>query len=198
MSAAGADPTGSWTLGSIAATRASARVAGLDQLVAEAAAPFGRLISRLVTIPGIAERIAQVIVAESPGDMTRFATAARLAAWAGLAPGDNESSGKRKKAAARKGNQHLRTAMTESAWTVSRTATRPAPGSAAWPAGSAAATRRKLDRLPAAYRHGDEGLVEIEPAGAGFYAGPPSFDVSHGELVSTARDYHRFAPMLAE
>ena len=54
-----------------------------------------------------------------------------------------------------------------------------------------------LDRLPAAYRHGDEGLVEIEPAGAGFYAGPPSFDVSHGELVSTARDYHRFARMLA-
>jgi CubicO group peptidase (beta-lactamase class C family) len=56
----------------------------------------------------------------------------------------------------------------------------------------------KLDRLPAAYRHGDEGLVEIEPAGGGFYAGQPSFDVSHGELVSTARDYHRFTRMLAE
>jgi CubicO group peptidase (beta-lactamase class C family) len=56
----------------------------------------------------------------------------------------------------------------------------------------------KLDRLPAAYRHGDAGLVEIEPAGGGFYAGPPSFDVSHGELVSTARDYHRFNRMLAE
>jgi CubicO group peptidase (beta-lactamase class C family) len=56
----------------------------------------------------------------------------------------------------------------------------------------------KLDRLPAAYRHGDEGLVETEPAGGGFYAGPPPFDVSHGELVSTAGDYHRFARMLAE
>jgi CubicO group peptidase (beta-lactamase class C family) len=56
----------------------------------------------------------------------------------------------------------------------------------------------KLGRLPAAYRHGDEGLVETEPAGGGFYAGPPPFDVSHGELVSTARDYHRFARMLAE
>jgi len=56
----------------------------------------------------------------------------------------------------------------------------------------------KLDRLPAAYRHGDEGLVEIEPAGGGFYAGPPPFDVSHSELVSTARDYHRFARMLAD
>ncbi len=56
----------------------------------------------------------------------------------------------------------------------------------------------KLDRLPAVYRHGDDGLVEIEPAGGGFYAGPPSFDVSHGELVSTVRDYHRFAQMLAD
>jgi CubicO group peptidase (beta-lactamase class C family) len=55
----------------------------------------------------------------------------------------------------------------------------------------------KLDRLPAAYRHADEGLVEIEPAGGGFYAGPPPFDVSHGELVCTAADYHRFTRMLA-
>jgi CubicO group peptidase (beta-lactamase class C family) len=56
----------------------------------------------------------------------------------------------------------------------------------------------KLDRLPAAYRLGDEGLVEIEPAGGGFYAGPPPFDVSHGELVSTARDFHRFTRMLVD
>jgi CubicO group peptidase (beta-lactamase class C family) len=56
----------------------------------------------------------------------------------------------------------------------------------------------KLDRLPAAYRHADEGFVEIEPAGGGFYAGPPPFDVSHGELVCTAADYHRFTRMLAQ
>ncbi|RYZ27237.1 MAG: class A beta-lactamase-related serine hydrolase, partial [Propionibacteriaceae bacterium] len=48
-----------------------------------------------------------------------------------------------------------------------------------------------LDRLPAAYRW-DDGLVETEPAGGGPYAGRPAVDVSHGELVSTARDYHRF------
>jgi hypothetical protein len=36
------------------------------------------------------------------------------------------------------------------------------------------------------------GFVETEPAGVGFYAGPPSFDVSHGELVLTAHDFHRF------
>jgi CubicO group peptidase (beta-lactamase class C family) len=56
----------------------------------------------------------------------------------------------------------------------------------------------KLDRLPAAYRHGKAGLEEIEPAGGGFYAGPPPFDVSHAELVSTARDYHRFLRKLVE
>jgi CubicO group peptidase (beta-lactamase class C family) len=56
----------------------------------------------------------------------------------------------------------------------------------------------KLDRLPAAYRRGDDGFVEMEPAGGGFYAGPPAFDVSHSELVSTARDFHRFTRMLAD
>jgi CubicO group peptidase (beta-lactamase class C family) len=56
----------------------------------------------------------------------------------------------------------------------------------------------KLDRLPAAYRYGDNGLVVTEPAGGGFYAGPPKFDVSHGELVSTGRDFYRFARMLAD
>jgi len=54
----------------------------------------------------------------------------------------------------------------------------------------------ELDRLPAAYRLTDAGLLETEPAGGGFYAGPPPFDVSHAELVSTAGDFHRFLRML--
>src|SRR5260370_930976 len=51
-----------------------AQVADLDLLVAEAAAPFARLIARLVTIPGVGQRTAEVIVAETGGDMTRFPT----------------------------------------------------------------------------------------------------------------------------
>ena len=58
--------------------------------------------------------------------------------------------------------------------------------------------QEKLDRLPAAYRHGEGGLAETEPAGGGFYAGAAPFDVSHAEIVSTARDYHRFLRMLVE
>jgi transposase len=103
----------------------TAKVAGLDVLVAGAAGPFQAIIARLVTIPGIGQRTAEVIVAETGGDMTRFATPARLAAWGGLAPGDNESAGKRKRAAARPGNSHLRTALVESAWSTARTRSRP-------------------------------------------------------------------------
>ena len=101
------------------------KIAELDVLVAAAAAPFQPVIARLVTIPGIGQRVAEVIVAETGGDMARFATPARLAAWAGLAPGDNESAGKRKRAAARPGNRHLRTALVESAWSTARTRSRP-------------------------------------------------------------------------
>jgi len=52
-------------------------------------------------------------------------------------------------------------------------------------------------RLPAAYRHGPDGLEQVEPAAGGFYVGPPPFDIGHGELVSTAADFHRFARLLA-
>jgi transposase len=101
------------------------QIAALGELVAAAAAPFAALIARLITIPGIGRRTAEVIVAETGGDMARFASSARLGAWAGLAPGDNESAGKRKRAAARQGNRHLRAAMVESAWATARTRTRP-------------------------------------------------------------------------
>jgi len=55
-----------------------------------------------------------------------------------------------------------------------------------------------VTRLPASYRHTASGLVELEPAAGGFYAGRPPFDVSHAELVSTVRDYTRFARLLAD
>lgn len=58
--------------------------------------------------------------------------------------------------------------------------------------------RQDAHRLPAAYRHDGTGaLVEMEPAGDGFYLAPAPFDLSHAELVSTAADYAAFARMLA-
>ncbi|MDQ3104147.1 MAG: beta-lactamase family protein [Actinomycetota bacterium] len=56
----------------------------------------------------------------------------------------------------------------------------------------------KADRLPAAYRREEDGeLVQLEPHGSGFHVGERPFDVSHDELVSTARDYAAFVRMLA-
>ena len=89
--------------------------------------PPGHLRRRNATVPRPDQR-PYVTAGLRPGladPGQGFASPARLAAWAGLAPGDNESAGKRKKAAARKGNPHLRSAMVEAAWAVSRTATRP-------------------------------------------------------------------------
>jgi CubicO group peptidase (beta-lactamase class C family) len=54
----------------------------------------------------------------------------------------------------------------------------------------------QVHRLPAAYRRTGSGLSETQPSGGGFYAGEPAFDVSHTELVSTARDYFAFLRML--
>jgi transposase len=103
----------------------TAKIADMDDLVAEAAGPFEPLIARLMTIPGIGRRTAEVIVAETGGDMSRFSSSASLAAWCGLAPGNRESAGKRMRAGTRKGNKHLSSQLVESAWATARTRTRP-------------------------------------------------------------------------
>lgn len=82
--------------------------------------PFEEQIARLDTIPGVARRTAEVFIAEVGTDMSRFPTANHLAAWAGLAPANNESAGKRKSGKIREGNQSLRTGMTEAAHAATR------------------------------------------------------------------------------
>jgi hypothetical protein len=47
--------------------------------------------------------------------MRRFPSAAALAAWAGLAPGNNESAGRQRSGRTRKGNVWLRTALVQAA-----------------------------------------------------------------------------------
>ncbi|MQB02259.1 MAG: transposase, partial [Actinobacteria bacterium] len=58
--------------------------------------PHADVIQRLCTVPGVARRTAEVIVAETGADMSRFPTHQHLASWAGLCPGHNESGGKRR------------------------------------------------------------------------------------------------------
>jgi transposase len=91
----------------------------LDEEVDRLMAPFAEPATRLLTIPGVGKRTAEIIVAECGVDMARFPTAAHLASWVGLCPGNHESAGKRKSGRARKGNPALRAAMCEAAWAAS-------------------------------------------------------------------------------
>jgi transposase len=67
-------------------------------------------------IPGIDRSIASSILAEIGVDMTVFGTAKRLAAWAGVCPGNHESAGRQKRTAIRKGNVHLKTSLVNEAF----------------------------------------------------------------------------------
>lgn len=82
--------------------------------------PFLQEIELLKTIPGVKQRMAEVILAEIGADMSRFPTHRHLASWAGLCPGNNESAGKRKSGKTRKGDRWLKRGLTESSWAVSR------------------------------------------------------------------------------
>ena len=81
----------------------------LDERIEEKAQPYAAQRQLLRQIPGVDDRIAVAIIAEIGIDMTVFGNAERLAAWAGVCPGNHESAGKKKRATTRKGNIHLKT-----------------------------------------------------------------------------------------
>ncbi len=93
----------------------------LSARLGEVLGPFVTTLQRLDTIPGVSQRTAEVILAETGGDMSRFPTAGHLASWAGLCPGQHESAGKRRSSRTRPGNTWLRTALTEAALAAIRT-----------------------------------------------------------------------------
>jgi transposase len=95
-------------------------LAELDEVIAAACRPWAHQLELLQTIPGVGEKVAQVILAETGGDMSRFPSAAHLAAWAGVAPGAHESAGRRIPVAARHGNKWLTAMLVEAAGSVGR------------------------------------------------------------------------------
>jgi transposase len=70
-------------------------IADISSAIEQQIAPFASAVELLCTIPGIAHRTAEVLIAETGGDMTAFPTAGHLASWAGMCPGNDESAGKR-------------------------------------------------------------------------------------------------------
>ena len=90
-------------------------IARFDEQIEEYCRPFEQAVTHLDTIPGVARQTAEVIVSEIGIDMSRFPTADHLAAWAGVAPGNNESAGKRRSGKTRPGNKALRAALNQAA-----------------------------------------------------------------------------------
>jgi transposase len=95
-----------------------AAIAHMDAEVEAGHATFRTLISLLSTMPGISILSATTILSEIGTDMSRFATAGHLVAWAGLCPGQNESAGKRKSSRLRKGAPWLKTMLVQCAWSA--------------------------------------------------------------------------------
>lgn len=97
------------------------QIAELDGRIAAMVDPIRKEVDLTKSIPGIQETAARAIIAEIGTDMSRFVTPARLASWAGLCPGNNESAGKRKTGKTRRGNRHLKRILIECAWATRKT-----------------------------------------------------------------------------
>jgi transposase len=93
----------------------------LNAEVSERLRPFLTALARLDTIPGVGPRTAETLVAELGTDLHRFPTAAHLASWAGMCPGNYQSAGKRGRGTTRKGDPWLRAALIEAAQAAGRT-----------------------------------------------------------------------------
>ena len=94
----------------------SRRVDDFNRHLDAALAPYAEQLRLLETLPGIDHTAACAILSEIGADPYRvFGNAHRLAAWAGLCPGNNESAGKRRTGRTRRGNQTLRAVLIECA-----------------------------------------------------------------------------------
>jgi transposase len=95
-------------------------VTQLDKRLHEKLVPYSRQIGLLKQIPGVDWVIAATIIAEIGVDMSVFFTAAHLASWATMCPGNYESAGKQRGGKTRKGNVHLKTAQVMAATAAGR------------------------------------------------------------------------------
>lgn len=98
-----------------------AAIAEINERVAGRLRPVEPMVELITTIPGVGRRVAEVLIAEIGLDMSTFPTAAHLASWAGICPGNNASGGKRRSGKTRHGSMWLRIALTEAAQAAART-----------------------------------------------------------------------------
>lgn len=91
------------------------RIKAIENEIVVKIYPYSDLIEELKKIPGISDVLATGILAEASNDMSNFADERKFAAWAGVASGNNESAGKKKRSKTRRGNPHLRKLLAQAA-----------------------------------------------------------------------------------
>ena len=104
-----------------AVDRADTALEALDKRIRTVLADYQRSLRLLQTIPGIDYGSACTILAEIGPDLEAFRKACSIGPWAGVAPGNNRSAGKRRSGRARKGNPTLRATLAECAHGAVRT-----------------------------------------------------------------------------
>jgi transposase len=82
--------------------------------------PYRTFRDLICTIPGISTIAADIITAETGGDMSPFPTPKHLSSWAGLSPGSNESAGIAHGTGTRHGNKHLGRVLGVAAMSIAR------------------------------------------------------------------------------
>lgn len=96
-------------------------IAKLDAQVEAMMQPFRGARDLLITIPGIGLLSAAAVISETgPAPREYFPTAAHLASWAGICPGNHESAGRHGGGRRRHGNKHLQPVLVEIAWAAVR------------------------------------------------------------------------------
>ena len=95
-------------------------IAAFDARIEKLLAPLREAVAQLITIPGVSQMSAQVILAEIGADMTPFPTSGHLLSWAGLVPRLDESAGKRRSTRVRKGAPWLKPVLVQCAWGAAR------------------------------------------------------------------------------
>jgi len=87
------------------------QVAKLETKIQEKMQAYQEAVDLCTTIPGIEAVAAANLIAEIGVNMDQFPSAAHLASWAGVCPGNNESAGKRLSGKARNGSIWLRRSL---------------------------------------------------------------------------------------
>jgi transposase len=88
--------------------------------IARVIAPFQAQVELLRTIPGVARRTAEGLLAEIGVDMSQFGAAGRTASWAGVCPGHHESAGEHRSGHTRHGWKWLHTFLSQAAKAAGR------------------------------------------------------------------------------